>query len=80
MAEGFCGVFVCARSERVTHRCHNWNPRSETELGSANDVTHRKRAGDFGRFEKVSWSCRPKKKGDFRLLAEALGRCRTRWG
>ena len=25
--------------------------------------------------------CRPKKKGDFRLLAEALGRCRTRlWG
>ena len=36
----------------------------------------------LGDFEKrqLAESCRPKKKGDFRLLAEALGRCRTRWG
>ena len=25
-------------------------------------------------------SCRPKKKGDFRLLAKALGRCHTKYG
>ena len=32
--------------------------------------------------KSVSWveSCRPKKKGNFHLLAEALGRCRMRWG
>ena len=30
------------RGGRVTQRCHNRNPRWETGLGSANDVTHRK--------------------------------------
>ena len=42
-----------------------------------NDVTHRKRARRiWGDLKKVSGveSCRPKKKGDFRLLAEALWR------
>ena len=39
------------RSGRVTLRCHN-SPRWETRLQSANDVTHRKRVEDFGRFWK----------------------------
>ena len=47
------GVHAHARSERVTQRFHN-SPRWETGIGSANDVTHRKRAKDLGRFEKVS--------------------------
>ena len=45
------------RSGRVTQRCHN-SPRWETGLGSANDVTHRKRAEDFGILNKsveLSW-------------------------
>ena len=46
------GVHALARSGRVTQRCHNRNPRWETGLGSANDVTYRKRAEDLGRFEK----------------------------
>ena len=33
-----------AQSRHVTQRCHNRNPRWETGLGSANDVTHWKRA------------------------------------
>ena len=41
-------------SGRVTRRCHNRNPRWETGLGNANDVTHRKRAEDLGDFDKVS--------------------------
>ena len=48
-------VFSRAQSGRVTQRCHIRNPRWETGLGSANDVTHRKRAEDLGDFEKVSW-------------------------
>ena len=42
---------VRGRSGRVTQRCHN-SPRWETGIHSANDVTHRKRAEDFGRFWK----------------------------
>ena len=44
------GVHACGRSRRVTQRCHN-SPKWETGLGSANDITNRKRTGDF---EKVS--------------------------
>ena len=40
------------RSGRVTQRCHN-NPRGETGLASANDVTHGKRAEDLGNLKKV---------------------------
>ena len=51
-------------------------------LQSAGDVTHWKRAEDFGDLKKVSrvenWI--PNETVDFRLLAEALGRCRTRFG
>ena len=42
-----------------------------------NDVMHQKRARRIlGDLKKVSWaeSCGPMKKGDFRLLAEALWR------
>ena len=48
-------VFARARgwSERVTQRCHN-SLRWETGLASANDVTHRKRAEDFGNLKEVS--------------------------
>ena len=49
------GLITCNINAGVTQRCHNRNPRWETGLRSANDVTHRKRAKDFGRFEKVSW-------------------------
>ena len=45
-------VFTCTQSERITQRCHN-SPRWETGLQSANDVTHRKRAEDFGNLKKV---------------------------
>ena len=44
---------MCGRSGRVTQRCHN-SPRWETELHSAMDVTHRKRAEEFGNSKKVS--------------------------
>ena len=44
------GVHARARGGRVIQRCQNKNPRQ----GDVNDVMHRKRAGDFGRFEKVS--------------------------
>ena len=69
---------VCMRSRRVTQRYHN-SPRWETGLGSVNDFTH---AEDFGDFEKSqsSWVLSREKTFDFRLLAEALGRYRTRWG
>ena len=39
------------QSGRVTQRCHN-SPKWETGLQSANDLTHRKRAEDLGRFWK----------------------------
>ena len=49
----------CLRARRwrthVSQRCQNI-PRWETGLGSANDVTHRKRMEGFGIFKKsVSW-------------------------
>ena len=73
-------VFARARSGRVTQRCHNRNPRWKTRLGSGNDVTHRKRAVDFGRFEKVSWveNWIPKEKGRLSGLAEAKRICALR--
>ena len=43
------------RSGRVIQRCHN-SPRWETGLASANNVMHRKRTEDFGRFWKRSVS------------------------
>ena len=80
---GYLGAIltkVRARSWHVTQRCHN-NPdgkwgyrvRMTSRTGSAWRI--------WGILKKVSWveSCRPKKKGDFRLLTEALGRCHTRW-
>ena len=70
---------VRARGVDVSLRCHNRNPRWETGLESANDIM----CGGFWGFWKKSVSCVesccPKKKGDFCLLAEALGRCRMRW-
>ena len=53
LGETLTQVFTRARvqSGRVTQRCHN-SPRWETGLASVNDVTHRKRVEDFGRFEK----------------------------
>ena len=47
-------LFTRGRSGRITQRCHN-TLRWETGLASANDVTHRKRAEDFGRFWKSQW-------------------------
>ena len=46
---------------RVTQRCRN-SPRWETGLASANDVTHRKHAEDFGnkkvsRVENLTFAC-----------------------
>ena len=69
------------RSGRVTQTCHD-SPRWEKGLASANDVAHRKRTKDFGNLKKVRRvETRHRTKSvDFRLLAEALGRCRTRWG
>ena len=46
-------VFTRARSGAdVSLRDGKRGPRWEMGLQSANDVTHRKRAEDFGRFEK----------------------------
>ena len=42
---------VRGRSEPFSQRCHN-SPRWETGQASANDVMHRKRAEDFGKFEE----------------------------
>ena len=44
-------MFTRAQSGRVTQRCRN-SPDWKRRLASANDVTHRKRAEDFGRFWK----------------------------
>ena len=74
-------AYTCVRNKCVTQRCHS-SPRWETGLVSANDIMHRKRAEDFGNLKKVSrvenWTLN--ETVDFRLLAEALGRCRMRWG
>ena len=78
------GVHARAQSGRVTQRCYN-SPRWEWGLQSTGDVTHRKRAEDLGNLKKVSRveTRHRKKTVDFRLIAEALGRCRTScfgWG
>ena len=60
------GVHAHTRSRRVTQRCHN---SPETGLESANDVTYRKRAEDFGNFEKKSVELRTRhltRRVDFR--------------
>ena len=74
-------VFTRARSGHVTQRCHN-SPRWETGLASANDVTHRKSVEDFGNLKKVRRveTRHRTRRVDFRLLAEALGKYRTRSG
>ena len=69
-------VFTRTRSGRVIQRYYSRNPRWETGLGSANDVTHRKRARRISEnLRKVSGAefLPRKKKVDYRLLAEALG-------
>ena len=48
------GVHAHVQSGRVTQRCHN-SPEGKRGLVSVNDVTHRKRAEDFGRFWKSQW-------------------------
>ena len=71
-----------ARSGSVTQRCHN-SPRWETGLASANDVRHRERGGFWEILKKSVSRVETRHRArmvDFRLLAEALGRCRTRWG
>ena len=52
------------------------------ELASANDATHQKHIEDFLILKKVSKveTRHRTRRVDFRLLAEALGRCRMRWG
>ena len=71
---------VRGRSGRVTQRCHN---SPDGKQGYRVQVTspHRKRAGDFGNLKKVSRveTRHRTRRVDLRLLAEALGRCRTRW-
>ena len=72
---------VHGRSGRVTQRCHNspdvkrgYRVRVTSCTGSARRI--------WGILKKsVIWVVLPREKtADFRLHAEALGRCRTRWG
>ena len=75
-------VYTPARgkSGRVTQRCHN-SPRWETVLPSASDVTHRKRAEDFGNLKKVSSrvdTCLGRRRLAFAGSRRPCGRCRTR--
>ena len=73
------GVHVRAQSGHVTQRCHN-SPAGKQRLVSANDVTHRKRAEDFGRFWKSqSWVLPREKTVGFRLLAETFMTGATCW-
>ena len=70
------------RSERVTQRSHN-SPRWETGRASANDVTHRKRAEDFGRFWRKLIELRPASGEDGWLSlarGDLCGGCHTCWG
>ena len=77
-------VLTRVRGGCVVHRCQNKNPierlTSGCEWRLAPEAHARRVLGILKK--SVSWveSCCPKKKGDFRLLAEALGWCRTRWG
>ena len=76
-------VFTCAQSGHITQRCHN-SPDGKWRLVSANDVMHRKRAEDFGRFWKSQWvEMRPTPGEDgWFLLAcgDLCGGCHTCWG
>ena len=77
-------VFTCTRGADVSLRDVTIARDGKRGLQSAGDVTRRKRAEDFGGFWKSQF-VRVKvryrtRRVDFRLLAEALGRCRTRWG
>ena len=83
-------VFTRTRSGRVIQWCHNRNPRSETGLGRANDVTHRKRARRiWGIWKKsVNWVpaseresvvLAPEEDGWLSELAEGLQRVCTGW-
>ena len=77
------GVHARTQSRRVTQRCHN-SPTWETGLHNANDVTHRKRAENFGRFWKTQLvEMRPASGEDgwFSLAHGNLcGGCHTCWG
>ena len=77
------GVHARTRSGRVTLRCHNRNPRWETGLGVANDITHQKCAEDFGGFEKkseeLSLAVR-RRRVTFASLQRPCGGCHTCWG
>ena len=70
------GVRAHVRSGRVTQWCHN---SPDGKRGHAPEAR-----GGFGEFLRklveLSWDLPQEKTVDFRLLAEALGRCRTRWG
>ena len=71
-----------AFAERTCHsECHN-SPRWETGLHSESDVTHRKRAEDFGRFLKSqSWELDTERDGWFSLArGDLCGGCHTCWG
>ena len=77
------GVHARAQSGRVTQRCHN-SPVGKRRLASANYVTHRKRAEDFGRFWKSQSvvEIRPASGEDgwFSLArGDLCGRCHTCW-
>ena len=71
---------VCAQSGRVTQRCHN-SPDVKRRIASANDITHRKRAEDFGRFWKSQLvEMRPASGGDGWLSlarGDLCGGCQT---
>ena len=73
---------MCTQSGCVTQRCHN-SPVGKWRLASANDVMHRKRVEDFGRFWKSQWvEVRPASGEDgwFSFACGDLcGGCHTCW-
>ena len=75
------GVHKRARAEQTYHSGMSQWPRWETGLQSESDVTHQKCTEDCGNLKKVSRveTRHRTRRVDFRLLMEALGRCRTRW-
>ena len=78
-----CNINAVVRAPRsgcVTQRCHN---SPDGKRGYRVQVTSR--TGSARRIwgilkNSLSWVLPREKTVDFRLLAEALGRCRTRWG
>ena len=75
------GVHVHAQSGRVTQRCHN-SPGWETGVTECGWRHAPEARGGFGEFEEseLSWGLPREKTVSFRLLVEALGWYRTRWG